>query len=296
MPFGRRMAHLVVVSSLAAGGLVAAAPPVLADFHLMKVQGVYAGSMTDASSDYVELNMTAAGQNVVGGHTLHLYDPSGGRMDCAVPSNVPNANNGDPILFLTTQAQAQFLNTADFTIAPLLDESGGAVCWESIDCVSWGSFSGATTSPAGTPFAGGIPPGSAIERSTDTNNSATDFAPDASPTPNSNGPTNLGSASCQPFTGGGGAGGGSTLKNLRAKVRGNKAIISGQVLPPAPGDTVALTFFANGSPLHKVAKKNAVLNADSKFKKRFRIPDESTRCKVKVAFHGATLGQKKFRC
>jgi hypothetical protein len=38
------------------------------------------------------------------------------------------------------------------------------------------------------------------------------------------------------------------------------------------------------------------LNASSEFKKRFKVPSDSTRCKVVVRFKGAKLGQKKFRC
>jgi hypothetical protein len=59
---------------------------------------------------------------------------------------------------------------------------------------------------------------------------------------------------------------------------------------------VKLTFFANGSPLRKVVKRTATLNADSKFKKSFRVPADSTRCKVKVAFQGQAVGRKKFKC
>jgi hypothetical protein len=86
------------------------------------------------------------------------------------------------------------------------------------------------------------------------------------------------------------------LQRLKAKVKGNKAIITGQIAPPAPGEKVSLTFFANGSALKKVAKKSAELNADSRFKRKFKVPAESTRCKVKVAFKGDNLGKKKFKC
>ena len=86
------------------------------------------------------------------------------------------------------------------------------------------------------------------------------------------------------------------MTGYRAKVRGNKAVITGTIHPPNPGKQVKLTFFANGSPLRKIAKKSATLNADSKFKKKFGVPTASTRCKVKVAFQGQAVGQKKFKC
>ena len=79
-------------------------------------------------------------------------------------------------------------------------------------------------------------------------------------------------------------------------MKGGRATISGEIQPPAPGEKVSLTFFANGSPLRKIATKSATLDADSKFKKRFKVPADSTRCKMKVAFAGSTLGKKKFKC
>ncbi|HEX2024904.1 MAG TPA: hypothetical protein VHH92_00760, partial [Actinomycetota bacterium] len=78
--------------------------------------------------------------------------------------------------------------------------------------------------------------------------------------------------------------------------RGTRATITGRIDPPAPGEKVSLTFFANGSPLRKIAKKSATLNDQSRFRKAFRVPTESTRCKVKVRFRGAMVGQKGFRC
>ncbi len=85
-----------------------------------------------------------------------------------------------------------------------LDPAGGAVCWaETIDCVSWGSFSGSLTSPAGSPATpSGIPDGMALRRTIspgcatlleptdDRDNSAADFSPVfPSPRPNSVAPT-----------------------------------------------------------------------------------------------------------
>jgi hypothetical protein len=127
----------------------------------------------------------------------------------------------------------------------------------------------------------------------DTNNSAADFAPSA-PNPEANA-GNLGTMTCQPFTGTGGSGGAS-VKDLKAKVKGNGAVVTGRIDPPAPGEKVSLTFFANGSPLRKIAKKTATLNDQSRFRRAFRVPAESTRCKVKVRFRGAMVGQKRFRC
>ena len=85
----------------------------------------------------------------------------------------------------------------------LLSPAGGAVCWEALDCVSWGNFSG-TLPSSGRPPArpAGIPDGMALRRTIaagcatlleagdDTHNSAADFdAVFPGPRPNSVPPT-----------------------------------------------------------------------------------------------------------
>jgi hypothetical protein len=297
MTLRRTLIRLLVATSLLSAGLVLISSPAAADFHLMKVDEVFAGTAAQPNADFVELRMDAPGQNIVGGHELYLYEASGTRHACTIPSNVPNAALNNRILFATALFPG---TTPDFIIPPLLAGGGGAVCFEtSIDCVSWGSFGGTTTHPSGTPFPGGIPPDQSIDRTPDTmdtGNSAADF--DAVMPSAQNNAGNLGSMTCQvaPGPGPGGGPGGASLRALKAKVSGNRAVITGRIEPPAPGERVSLTFFANGSPLRKIAKKNATLNSDSKFKKGFRVPGDSTRCKVQVKFRGANMGKKSFRC
>ena len=93
----------------------------------------------------------------------------------------------------------------------------------------------------------------------------------------------------------------SKLGKIKAKVSQGRATIRGSVLPAAPGDKVALTFFANGSPMKKRATKRATLNSQSRYRKRFKVPSEATRCKVRVVFpgnagHFPSSGKKRFRC
>lgn len=213
-----RARSALVVVSLVALSLGTAAPPAQGAQHFMKVREVYAGSLLDANADFVELQMYQVGQTVLTGHILLLYDQSGAHRDCTIPSNVTNGANQETILFATTQAQAAF-GTADFTIPAFLNGDGGAVCWENFDCVSWGTFPGGASDingGPGTPEPGGISVGDAIDRRTDisgdpgmleaaddTNNSANDFESEG-PTPNPNGPVNLGTANCTPAGGGGG--------------------------------------------------------------------------------------------
>lgn len=205
----------LVVISLVGLSLGSAVPNAEAVFHLIKVREVHAGSLVEANADFVELQMYSAGQNQVFGHKLTLYGANGTATECVIPNNVPNASNQATILFATSQAQAAF-GPADFTIPPLLAGNAGAACFENIDCVSWGSFSGATASPAGTPEPGGIPVGQSLDRRTDisggpgtleatddTNDSANDFeAENESAT--ANGVVNLGATTCTETGGGGG--------------------------------------------------------------------------------------------
>jgi len=287
----RPIARVIVVASLITGGLTLSPSPAGAPFHLMEIQEVFAGTTGQVEADFVELEMLAAGQNLVGGHVLHLYDAAGTRTDCTIPADVPDESNGARLLFATTQFETEYSFDADFTMPPLLHGDGGAVCFENIDCVAWGSFAGATTSPAGAPFsaAGGINLDMSIDRIADTNDSQNDFT-HITPDPTANAGS-LGTMSCQ--AAGGGA---STLKGMKAKVRGNRATIIGRIEPPAPGEKAKVTFLANGSSLRKLATKTATVKPDGSFRKRFRVPAESTRCKAVVRFGGAKLGQRKFKC
>jgi hypothetical protein len=293
---GRRIARLLVVPSLVATGLVLAAGPAQADFHLMKIREVQPDG--PGGEDFVELQMYSPGQTQLNGHMLTVYGNGGIAYPLTLSGNVSNGENQRTILIASSATVGGI--PADYTgMSPAMSDSAGAVCFGTVDCMEWGTGvdSVAVGTPATAPTSGEsikrtIIPNcpTLLENADDTNDSATDFKlATPSPRPNSVAPTET---PCAPGT----VGGAPILKGLKARVRGNAAVISGEIQPPAPGDRVSLTFFANGSPLRKVAKKNAVLNADSKFKKRFRIPSASTRCRVKVAFHGAQLGKKTFRC
>ena len=212
-----RVRSMLVVLCLVGLSVGLNSPNAGAAFHVMKVREVYAGSSTQTNADFVELQMyhPTAPQNQVGGHKLRLYNAAGAMRECTIPQHVANGANQETILFATTEAQSAF-GVADFTIPAFLSGSAGAVCFEGIDCVSWGSFPGGasdTDGGPGTPFPGGIPVGQSIDRKVgtnntleaadDTNNSANDFEAEA-PTPNPNGATNLGTTTCTEPTGGAG--------------------------------------------------------------------------------------------
>jgi hypothetical protein len=210
-----------------------AAPSALATFHLMKIREVYAGSSLAPEAKYVELQMFAGGQNHVKGHSLRTYNASGGLVGTSTfAADVTNGANQSTILLATAAAESQFGLVADAPLASPsgLSAAGGAVCWEELDCVSWGSFAGALPGAAGTP-ATAIPDGTALRRtiapgcatllegSDDSNDSATDFAvASPAPRPNATPPSELACAS----GGNGGSGsptgsGGAPQTTLRGK-------------------------------------------------------------------------------
>ena len=213
----RRTMRAISLAVISIAGALASATPAAATFHLMQIREIYAGSSSAPEAEYVELQMWASAQNLVDGHVLRSYDAAGKvTATSSFSRDVSGEANQSTLLLATPQAEAQFGVAAD---APLAAKSfspaGGAVCWEAIDCVAWGSFSGTLPSPAASPAAPtGIPDGMALRRSItrgcatlldpldDNDNSAADFAVVFPlPRPNSTAPTE------QPCTTGGSAGG-----------------------------------------------------------------------------------------
>jgi hypothetical protein len=201
---GRRGAVAVVVLAFAA--LAISAPAALATFHLMQIREIYPGSIADPGAEYVELQMWAADQNHVAGHLLRTYDASGTPTGSdAFPADLARGTDQSTMVLATPEAEAEFGFPADASLVPSgrLDPDGGAICWESIDCVSWGSFAGSLPSPSGSPAVlSGIPDGMALRRTIapgcatllepldDRDNSAADFAPAfPGPRPNMVAPT-----------------------------------------------------------------------------------------------------------
>lgn len=209
-----------LLSALVAGLVALGTGTASATFHLMMVREVYPGSVANPEADYVELQMWQSGQSFVQGHVLRSYDAAGNVTGVSsFPADVSHGADNSTLLLATPQAEAQFGVAADAPLAPSsqLSPGGGAVCWEAIDCVAWGNFSGELPSPAGTPAApGGTPDGMALRRSIargcstlldpedDHDNSAADFeVVSPEPRPNSVAPTETACAAESP---GGGSG------------------------------------------------------------------------------------------
>ena len=127
-----------------------------ASFHVMKVVEVFAGSAAAPNASYVQLQMYLGGQTQVSGHMLHVYDATGVEITAAkvtFSANVANGADQANILIGTSSVSAAFGVTPDFTLPQNLDKNGGAVCFEGIDCFTWGNFTGTTADSTSAPFA-----------------------------------------------------------------------------------------------------------------------------------------------
>lgn len=209
-----RFGPIALAAILAATGVGVTATSAGAAFHLMSIREVHAAS----PGDYVELQMYASGQNFVDGHTITTYDFAGNPtgMPFTFPPGASSSLNGGN---QRTIRVGQMTSGADFEAAfDVVSGSGGAVCFDAIDCVSFGAFTGSVPSPTGAP-APAIPVGGSIERTIapgcstllesgdDTNDSATDFSlQPPSPRNNATAPTET------PCSGGTNPGGGPDTK------------------------------------------------------------------------------------
>jgi hypothetical protein len=211
---GARRRVRLLLPAFACLYLLALAPPAFATFHEMSIREVYPGSLAEPGAQYVELQMWAGGQNHVKTHVLRSYNATGTVIATnTFGSDVPGGANQSTIVMATPEAEAKFGIVADGPLSPSgqLDPAGGAICWENLDCVAWGNFSGSSLpSPEGSPAASpaGIPDGMALRRTIapgcamqleptdDRDNSAADFsAVFPEPRPNSVAPSERACAS-----------------------------------------------------------------------------------------------------
>lgn len=151
-----------------------------AAFHLMQVEQVIGGVNGDTTAQAIQLRMRSAGQNLISGTRLRVFDASGLNPVTIItfPSNVPNGASGARILiaspaFSSATSPAAVPNFTMTNLIPasylaagsLVFESGATVYWR----LSWGggSYTGSTTGSVtndsdgnfGPPFAGACPSG-----------------------------------------------------------------------------------------------------------------------------------------
>ena len=218
-------------------------------FHLVLLREIYPGSAAGPDAEYVELQMYASGQEFVKGHRVEFFNAAGASLGSTTfDADVANGGNQSTLLLATPEAESQFGLAADSSFSGgKLDPAGGAVCWETLDCLSWGGFSGATSSPGGAPAdPSGIPDGMALRRAIspgcptlldpadDSDGSAADFA-DAFPAPRPNSVVPSERA-CASGAGGGedghaGAGGGGGSTRLQTRLRGHPGRRAGDRTP-----------------------------------------------------------------
>src|SRR3954454_5513855 len=92
----RRWRARIGLPLLAGAFLLLAAAPAQATFHLIKVREVHPGSSDDS---YVELQMYAAGQNLLSGHAITVYNTAGSLVHSSTFSaSVPNSANQQTVL------------------------------------------------------------------------------------------------------------------------------------------------------------------------------------------------------
>lgn len=177
------------------------APSASADVEEIMVREVYAGGVNNTS--YVVLQASVPEENDVTGSSLTAYGITGSVLGTGTfQSDVTNGESQMTLLiadtgYITSELAGPVPN---LTMPGLnLNPSGGAVCFESFDCVSWGEFSGTTPSPTGEsapamtssdPYAlnrninHGCP--GALDADDDTDNSFADFSKRLSNPRNSN--------------------------------------------------------------------------------------------------------------
>jgi hypothetical protein len=232
----RRLRVAVIALAIGCVALVTASSA-SADYHLTKIRQIKGEGGASLDTSYIELQMFAPGQNLVSGHSITIWDNDGLAPPSAQPGpiatlpltgpNPPNADNQRTILIGDTA-----VNPRDFTLdlsVYLSTLSGGpdpkpflagAACFDTVDCVSWGAFTGAQHLPDGTTPNGGVLPSTfsfqrtisrgcptLLEDIDDTNNAQADFVPGPfEGRPNSVTPTEV---PC-PGAGAGAGGGGFT--------------------------------------------------------------------------------------
>jgi hypothetical protein len=197
-----RLEYLLAATGLAAASASVSALPAAASFHLTNITEVFAGAADDPSAQFVEIQLRSSGNNFVQGLSVKVFNSSGTQIDSFTFASSPSNGAGQSsILVATSEAETYFGVDADLLMTPVIPPSGGKVCFENVDCVSWGNYAGNSTSPSpsGTPFnADGIPVDSAMVRDIsggsnpngldggdDTDDSAADFAL-GSPAPRNN--------------------------------------------------------------------------------------------------------------
>ena len=180
--------------------LVALPRLALATSDLIVIDEILASWQGDNEIQFVELRMTAAGQEQVAGSEIEVLDGSGmviARLP--FPSSVSNALVDARILIATPKLESLAGLSADFRVVdadliPLLRRNGGRICYRAldpsgtqtvrVDCVAYGTFKG-ENGAFGTPTPV-TPVNRSLQRIQNTADNDADFQGVLEPTPQNN--------------------------------------------------------------------------------------------------------------
>jgi len=246
-----RRAAMIAIGLALLGG----APRSAGASGFLKIREIYPGATATPDTAYVMLQMYVANQTQVAGQKIFFYDATGLPISGATftfPGNVGSGVDQAVILVGESGVAAAFGVTPDFTATLTIPPTGGKICFEALDCVSWGNYSGETGGvcsssqpPDCSPAApGGIPDGQALRRSIDpgdpqkldpsddTDVSADDFQLGA-PNPSNNGivPTATTTTTTSTTTPGGSGTTSTTLVCNAVGIGGARCVLSD--LPPS---------------------------------------------------------------
>jgi len=139
----------------------------------LKVAEVFPGTVGSPSAQYIVLQMYAAGQNLVNGQTVRVFNSAGTVIGTfTFAANVAIGTSQSRILIATTEAVTLFGIPRDLAMTAVIPLTGGKVCFDNanVDCVAWGNYA-PVDATVGTPFSipacygGGLREGQSLARS-----------------------------------------------------------------------------------------------------------------------------------
>ncbi len=171
-----------------------------ATFHLMSISELGVGFQGNPDIQFVELEMSAAGQTNETDTRLTAFDAAGNATVLLLADHpVTHGTKGANVLYATAAFQTATGIAPDFVIPPGIATPTGMICWgapgvvppppdswdfdkpsEYVDCVGYGSYAGITRPASGTPTS--LAPGDGTQSLTRvaggsiTGSNATDFA------------------------------------------------------------------------------------------------------------------------
>jgi hypothetical protein len=181
---------------LGALAVLAAPRPAAALFHFSHISEVMTSWDGDPNVQFVEITMEAGSQNFTTNSVLGAFNAAGVYQGdvLVVPGDLANDGNGVRWLMGTTEFETAAGVQADFEFEPGLITESGMICWGApgvappapgtwdhtvpsnyVDCVAYGTYTGATHPGSGNPTPLS-PDGHSLRRVSDEDDNAIDFA------------------------------------------------------------------------------------------------------------------------